>query len=104
MTSQLNIALIRKLLLSLMCLALLLLLMGVFTTRHWKTSSQVSQVVQELNGCTVAYIWYPQYIQCIIFNPFNLEAALKMSGTLTLLIFFFKMRILESIWRGICEP
>ena len=48
-----NIALIRKLIGSLMCLAPFfdLLCMGVCTARHWQTSGRL---VQELNACTVA--------------------------------------------------
>ena len=49
MTSQLKVALIHKLRGSLMCLAYFfdMLFMGVFPTRHCKTSGQL---VQELNG------------------------------------------------------
>ena len=52
MTSQVNVALIRKLLWSLICLAYIfdLLSRGVCTTIHWQTSSQL---LQELNVCTV---------------------------------------------------
>ena len=52
MTSQLNVALIRKLRRSLMCLASFfgMLSMGVCTTRYWQTSGRL---VQELNVCTV---------------------------------------------------
>ena len=50
-----DVALIRKLRGSLMCLAYILnmLSMGVCTTRHWQESSQL---VQKLNVCTVVYI------------------------------------------------
>ena len=51
MTSQLNVALARKLRGSLEFLACIfdVLAMGVFTTRHWMTSGRL---VQELNVCT----------------------------------------------------
>ena len=54
-TSQLKVALIRKLRGPLMCLANVLdmLTMGVCTTRHWQSSSRL---VQELNVCTVALL------------------------------------------------
>ena len=53
MTSQLNVALIRKLCGPLKCLAYFfgMLSMGVCTTRHWQTSGPL---VQELNDCTVS--------------------------------------------------
>ena len=52
LTSQLNVALIRKLRGSLVCLAYFfdMLSMDVCTTRHWQTSGRL---VQELNVCTV---------------------------------------------------
>ena len=60
MTSQLNLALIRKLHWSLMCLAycFCMLSMGVCTTRHSQASGQL---VQELNVCTgqKADFWSP---------------------------------------------
>ena len=51
-TSQLNVALIRKLRGPLMCLTYYfdMLSMGVCTTRHWQTTGRL---VQELNVCTV---------------------------------------------------
>ena len=61
-TSQLNIALICKLCVSLMCLTYLfdVLSMGVCTTRHWQTSGEL---VQELNVCTV----------CVMLNVFSIK-------------------------------
>ena len=57
--SQTNVALIRKLHGSLMCLAYVvdMLSMGVCATRHWGMSVQL---VQELNVCTVilSYFFY----------------------------------------------
>ena len=52
MTSQRNAALIHKLRGSLMYLAYVfdMFFMGVYTTRHWQTSSRLGQ---ELNVCTV---------------------------------------------------
>ena len=52
MTSQLNVALIRKPHGVLMCLAYFfdMLSMGVYKTSHWKTSGRL---VQELNTCIV---------------------------------------------------
>ena len=52
MTSQLNVALARKLRGLFICLAcnFEVLVMGVFTTRQWKTSGRL---VQELNVSTV---------------------------------------------------
>ena len=52
MTSKLNVALIRNLRGSLMCLAYFFDMIpnGVCTTAHWQTSGRL---VQELNVCTV---------------------------------------------------
>ena len=54
MTSQLNVALIRKLRVSLVCLAYSLHIINVFKqTGHWQMSGRL---VQELNNvCTVAF-------------------------------------------------
>ena len=62
MTSQLNVALIRNLLGSLMGLACIdMLSSGVFTTRHWQTSGRL---VQKLNACTADELAH----QCCICN------------------------------------
>ena len=54
--SQLNVALIRKLSRSLVCMALFfdILSTGVCTTMHWQTSGRL---VQELHVCTAASDW-----------------------------------------------
>ena len=58
MTSQLNVALIRKLSGPLMCLDYFFdMSLSVFTTRYWQT---FGQPVQELNGCTVPESGHPE--------------------------------------------
>ena len=62
--SQLNVALIHNLFWSLMCLAYSfdMLSMGICTTRHWQTPSQL---VQELNVCTIPSFCISISLSCL---------------------------------------
>ena len=76
--TTLNVALIPKLLGSLMCLPHYfdMLCMGVCTTLHWQTSGPL---VQELNACTVPSVFIES--NSSVSYPANCMAHVALAGT-----------------------
>ena len=98
-TSQLNVAYIRMLRGSLMCLAYLfgISFIDVCTTRHWQTSGRL---VQELNACTI-FCWYLSILViyfCLSDQDFFRKIPKEMLTQITHRLQFKSLHLLLHIW------